>query len=267
MEHNQKIEYNYKRLKSLLMYIVIPNHYSENFWTGRCIEYLCTVYSLFDNLEDTQKKNNIDKLFHLAVLDAYSKTNNFERLNSFVLNLPGFNPNSFEHSPSAYEQLGYLNMQVHKHFANFQSSFINEDLKLSTLNDFGLLYILKKYEKHFLELPTENLCFNNAILNLKKQTICIISDNFNIYQQTVNFKDNSVSREFFKLNVENKDINGRTMIMSKTPDWINQNLFAEIMEKLSFDQIDKLSRKGFDLLNLTDNIDDLVDLIDLNYSS
>ena len=55
--------------------------------------------------------------------------------------------------------------------------------------------------------------------------------------------------------------------MSKTPDWINQNLFAEIMEKLSFDQIDKLSRKGFDLLNLTDNIDDLVDLIDLNYSS
>lgn len=267
MEDNQEIEYNYKILKSLLMYMVISNNSYGSFWQGRSIEYLCSVYSLFDNLEDIQKKNNIDKLFHLPVLDSYSKTNNFERLSSFVLNLPGFNPDSFEHPSATYEQLGYLNMQFYDHFANFKNSFINEDLKPSTLNDFGLLYILKKYEKHFLDLPSENLCFNNAILNLKKQTICIISDNFNIYQQTVNFKDNSVSREFFKLNVENKDIYGDSMIISKTPDWINQNLFAEIMGKLSFDQIDKLSRNGFDLLNLTDNVDDIVDLIDLNYSA
>jgi hypothetical protein len=64
MEDNQEIEYNYKILKSLLMYMVISNNSYGRFWQGRSIEYLCSVYSLFDNLEDIQKKNNIDKLFH-----------------------------------------------------------------------------------------------------------------------------------------------------------------------------------------------------------
>lgn len=256
------IDLSYKKLRASLMCLSIykTGASGDSIWRGRAKVMTESLYSFYDSLPKTDKTSDVSDYLNLDTLSSYSLTRCFPRLREYLICLPGYSENNVEQNMTAHENHGFLTMQISEIMSSFEKFYIDETLKPFVIEKIGVKSFIKLY-KDKLNLnndPVRNLYFKNGVIDFFG-SIGIISE------------DNVVTNYYIdEFEIERKDIfqfNFKPYEDTEVlPEERIRKVFDVLFEELTREQLIDIAKDNFDLLDVTDNIEEIKELIELNYA-
>ncbi len=259
MDFKEETLKNKKKLIMALLELNVRNKSSSNYvWNERAIYMIESIYSFYDRLPKNESNIDIRDLMSLDKLSVYSRTCCFPSLRNYVNRLPGFNESREVQTMSTYESHGYLTMQVTETLSHWENFYVDKELKKTHIKLLGVKYFINKYKKE--KYKRSVIYFKNGAMDLTEKAISIISEDLEITTFCLNQITNKTS------------IESRTLLIDEHCDFaqkISQEkidfIFNNILPNFNFEEIKKMATDDFDILDSTEDHDEVRDLIELNY--
>lgn len=255
---------NKKKLIIALLELKLRNiNDSGNIWNLRACYMVESIYSFYDKVPKNESNIDVRELMALDTLITYSSTCCFPKLRNYIMSLPGVKECSLNQSLSTYESHGFLTMQVTETLTAWENFYLDQEFKKFKIDVLGVKYFVDKYKKEI------NISgdfkpiryFKNGVINLLNPAISIISEDLKITTYYLDENTNITSIEESELLMED-DSNFPATISKEHIDFI----FNKILPRFKLEEIRNMGNDNFDILNVTEDLDELEELIELNYS-
>ncbi len=262
MDIDKEILKNKKKLNTALLILKTKENemteVTDYFWYCRAYYMVKALYSFYNILPKNKENVDIVKLINLDTLVSYSFSHCFPELTEYLINLPGFIKNSTNQPSSVYESHGFLTMQITEILSSFYSFYIDEDIEEDYVKTFGVESFINKHKESKTYL-FEFLFFKNGIINTKTYQISTISNDFKIttYKSDKNKKTISDCFQESEIKTEENNIKLKEKI---------EIVFNQILHNINLDNIKKMAQDNFSVLDSTKDINEIKELIELNYN-
>ena len=259
MDIDKEILKNKIKLNTALLVLKMKEQEDiDSVWNRRAYYMVQTVYSFYNILPKNKENVDITKLINLDTLVSYSFSHCFPELTEYLINLPNFIKNSTDQPLSVYESHGFLTMQITEILNSFYYFYIDENIKEDYVKTLGVEDFINKYKENKV-YAFEFLFFKNGIINTKTYQISTISNDFKITTYKLDKNKKTISDCFQESEIKTEENN---IELKEKVDLV----FNQLLHNINLDNIKKMAQDNFSVLDSTKDINEIKELIELNYN-